>query len=323
MLRATFILSIAFLGALLPATALAHAPRAAVGAATHRETRTARPTPQPARARALRPAARPRSNTNVRHARRPARPCLSPAVEIVRVEGTKRESRHLSLTRCNGTPNTNALTELSILARPHGVERPTASALRDHERRVPVTGRRTRRNVTPADPSFLADDVKRLDAGLLLRLQKVATRFPNRSIEVVSGYRANERASSRHHQARAMDIRVRGISRERLRDFARSLDETGVGYYPNSVFVHMDVRDRSAYWIDRSGPGEEADYGQWPRPQQEITAIRENLIVRLDAALERFREAATNEEAAANDAAALDETEPTDRRTATAETDSE
>ena len=30
---------------------------------------------------------------------------------------------------------------------------------------------------------------------------------------------------------------------EALRDFCRTLKNVGCGYYPNSVFVHMDVRD--------------------------------------------------------------------------------
>ena len=29
----------------------------------------------------------------------------------------------------------------------------------------------------------------------------------------------------------------------------------GVGVYPTSGFVHVDVRDRSWFWIDKSGPG--------------------------------------------------------------------
>jgi hypothetical protein len=33
-----------------------------------------------------------------------------------------------------------------------------------------------------------------------------------------------------------------------------------VGYYPNSTFVHVDVRAASAYWVDRSGPGEKPNY---------------------------------------------------------------
>jgi hypothetical protein len=44
----------------------------------------------------------------------------------------------------------------------------------------------------------------------------------------------------------------------------QELSETGVGYYPNSTFVHVDVRPDAAYWVDRSGPGEPPDYGPWP-----------------------------------------------------------
>lgn len=294
--RLLLLLSIAVLTALLPATAVAqHAQR---NRGRHAETQPATPrraesdhprarhgAAQPATPRRA-DASRARSNNNNAAQRRARRPCLSAAVQIVRVDGSKRESRSLSLTRCNGRPNADALTELSILARPHGVERPTLTAMRAYERRLPRPGRRVRRNVTPSDPAFVIDEVKRLDEGLLERLQKVAARFPNRSIEIVSGYRSNERATSRHHQARAVDIRVVGISRERLRDFARTFDNTGVGYYPNSVFVHVDVRDQRAYWVDRSGPGEEADYGEWPRPQREIDGIRANLLARANAAIE-------------------------------------
>ena len=35
-----------------------------------------------------------------------------------------------------------------------------------------------------------------------------------------------------------------GVANETLRDFCRRLRNVGVGYYPNSRFVHLDVRDR-------------------------------------------------------------------------------
>jgi hypothetical protein len=39
----------------------------------------------------------------------------------------------------------------------------------------------------------------------------------------------------------------------------------GVGYYPNSSFVHLDVRrGSSAFWIDYSGPGQTALYADDP-----------------------------------------------------------
>jgi len=49
-----------------------------------------------------------------------------------------------------------------------------------------------------------------------------------------------------------------------LRDYLRgNLKKVGVGYYPNSSFVHLDVRkDRSAFWIDYSGPGERSVYSE-------------------------------------------------------------
>ena len=45
-----------------------------------------------------------------------------------------------------------------------------------------------------------------------------------------------------------------------MRDFCRTLRNAGCGYYPNSTFVHMDVRDTKAYWVDLSRPGEPPRY---------------------------------------------------------------
>jgi uncharacterized protein YcbK (DUF882 family) len=39
----------------------------------------------------------------------------------------------------------------------------------------------------------------------------------------------------------AMDIRIPGVSLARLRDTAVALGRGGVGYYPGSDFVHVDV----------------------------------------------------------------------------------
>ena len=46
---------------------------------------------------------------------------------------------------------------------------------------------------------------------------------------------------SQHMLAKAIDIRVPGVSTARLRNAALSLGEGGVGYYPTSRFVHVDV----------------------------------------------------------------------------------
>ena len=47
--------------------------------------------------------------------------------------------------------------------------------------------------------------------------------------------------NSQHMQAKAIDIRVPGVSTAMLRNTALSLHEGGVGYYPVSQFVHVDV----------------------------------------------------------------------------------
>jgi uncharacterized protein DUF882 len=54
----------------------------------------------------------------------------------------------------------------------------------------------------------------------------------------------------------AADIKVPGVSTEDLRDLAKSLGATGVGYYPTVQFVHVDVRQTPYFWTDTSGHGE-------------------------------------------------------------------
>ena len=74
-------------------------------------------------------------------------------------------------------------------------------------------------------------------------------------IDIVCGYRTPEsnnylrtRAAntgvaqnSQHVQSRAIDIRMPGVKTRRLRDTALALGMGGVGYYPISQFVHVDV----------------------------------------------------------------------------------
>ena len=78
---------------------------------------------------------------------------------------------------------------------------------------------------------------------------------PNGVIDIVCGYRTpwsnnflRSRAvvtgvakNSQHTLAKAIDIRVPGVSTSKLRDIALSLHGGGVGYYPISQFVHVDV----------------------------------------------------------------------------------
>lgn len=74
-------------------------------------------------------------------------------------------------------------------------------------------------------------------------------------VHVVSGYRSG-RATSRHAQGRALDFVLPGVSDRRLAAYLRPQGFVGVGIYPVSGFVHLDVRERSYFWSDSSGPGQ-------------------------------------------------------------------
>jgi uncharacterized protein YcbK (DUF882 family) len=98
-------------------------------------------------------------------------------------------------------------------------------------------------------------------------LYEIGRHYPGRRIEVVSGYRHPKFAKnprSPHMKGLACDMRVAGVKNTELRDFFRTrFKNVGVGYYPNSSFVHLDVRKgASAFWIDYAGPGETAIYAR-------------------------------------------------------------
>jgi len=127
------------------------------------------------------------------------------------------------------------------------------------------------RNVQKRFDRFLrchhTNKVHAMNPRLVRVLYQVGKHFPGRRLEVVSGYRHPSVAKnprSPHMKGLACDFRVTGIKNTELRDYLRSgFQKVGVGYYPNSSFVHLDMRkDRSAFWIDYSGPGERAVYSE-------------------------------------------------------------
>jgi len=95
-------------------------------------------------------------------------------------------------------------------------------------------------------------DPKEFDVlhAMLARLGKL-----NSVIDIVCGYRTPETNQtlrhnspqtgvaehSQHMEGHAIDLRVPGVPTARLRDAALSLQAGGVGYYPVSQFVHVDV----------------------------------------------------------------------------------
>jgi uncharacterized protein YcbK (DUF882 family) len=75
----------------------------------------------------------------------------------------------------------------------------------------------------------------------------------NGEIDIVCGYRTpwsnnylrehghGVALHSQHMEAKAIDIRIPGVSTAQVRDAALSMQRGGVGYYASSDFVHVDV----------------------------------------------------------------------------------
>jgi uncharacterized protein YcbK (DUF882 family) len=76
---------------------------------------------------------------------------------------------------------------------------------------------------------------------------------PDGEIDIVCGYRTpwsnnylrehghGVAEHSQHMEAKAIDIRIPGVSSAEVRDAALSMGRGGVGYYQQSNFVHVDV----------------------------------------------------------------------------------
>ena len=100
---------------------------------------------------------------------------------------------------------------------------------------------------------------KKIDPRLITVLSQIYDHYGGARLELLSGYRNQRRVSSNHYKGMAADIRVAGVHPRVLRDFIETLDSggMGVGYYPRTLFVHVDVRPLPSYrWLDwsRSNP---------------------------------------------------------------------
>jgi hypothetical protein len=204
-----------------------------------------------------RPHAQARPHRTARVQKPEPKTCLKAAVEVV----AGAESSTFSLARCDGAPAPLAVDQLSILARPGGAAKPKVT--------VDVLSKSKGPEVAPG--------IRRIDPRLVERLETVIEHFRGKAgavskVLLVSGYRP--RSSGSYHQSgRALDFRIDGVQNEALVAFCKTLPDTGCGYYPNSLFVHMDVRDAGAghvAWIDVSRPGEAPKYvSAWPLPAGE------------------------------------------------------
>ncbi len=102
---------------------------------------------------------------------------------------------------------------------------------------------------------FRTGDVHSMDPGVLDVAWALAraSQISRPTFEIVSGYRSaatnallHERSGgvavhSLHLEGKAIDLRLRGVPTERLRDLAVALQRGGVGFYPASDFVHVDT----------------------------------------------------------------------------------
>ena len=107
---------------------------------------------------------------------------------------------------------------------------------------------------------FRNNEIKPIHLGLLNLLHTITQRLgTSKPIQLVSGYRSpstnamlHNRSSgvakhSLHMDAMAADIRIPGHDLRELHKVAVAIRGGGVGYYPKSDFVHVDV-GRIRYW---------------------------------------------------------------------------
>ena len=101
---------------------------------------------------------------------------------------------------------------------------------------------------------FRTDEIHTIDPALLDLLHRLSGELqPSEPFHVISGYRsprtnltlrsksAGVARYSLHMEGKAIDIRLPGVPLARLREAALDLRRGGVGYYPESDFVHVDT----------------------------------------------------------------------------------
>lgn len=211
----------------------------------------------PSIATAAPPTKKPARTARVQKTEHKDRACLKGAVEVVGAS----ESSTFSLEKCDGAPAPLAIDQLSILARPGGAAKPKVT--------VDVLAKKSH-------GTEVAPGIRRIDPRLVERLETAVDHFrkPGQPAKIllVSGYRPKS-AGSFHQSGRAIDFRIDGVENTDLVAFCKTLEDTGCGFYPNSSFIHVDVRDSGAghvSWIDASGPGEKPEYvASWPPPPKE------------------------------------------------------
>ena len=101
---------------------------------------------------------------------------------------------------------------------------------------------------------FRTGEITEMNPQLLDLLHDVRNELGSEeAYEVISAYRSPEtnemlRATtagvakkSQHLKGNAIDVRLRGVRTTKLRDTALHMERGGVGFYPTSDFVHLDM----------------------------------------------------------------------------------
>jgi Bacterial protein of unknown function (DUF882) len=118
---------------------------------------------------------------------------------------------------------------------------------------VPVGGRLAEPRFDELARCHYTNQVTTMDQRLVDTVLRAAHKFGSTYVEIVSGFRAPKyqlmlrkkghevARDSEHPRGHAVDFRLPGIATKKLLRFVRSLHLGGVGYYPDSAFVHADV----------------------------------------------------------------------------------
>jgi uncharacterized protein YcbK (DUF882 family) len=100
---------------------------------------------------------------------------------------------------------------------------------------------------------FRTGEIHTIDLDLLDTLHALVENCGGGPVQIICGYRSpatnaqlqatteGVAPNSLHMEGRAVDVRVKGCDTARLRDAALALARGGVGYYPQSDFIHLDT----------------------------------------------------------------------------------
>ncbi len=190
---------------------------------------------------------------------RPVPSCWRSHAPLVRYTG---ELESLYLLECDGAASVDALERVSLLMRPAESEPQQESSLEDRLVGAAVSASSSE----PLSGEWLPH-LRLTPPRMLWLLEKLHDAFPRHFIVFMSGYRPGPH-NGLHAEAKAIDLRIDGVPNEDVYRYCRTLTDVGCGFYPNNLFVHVDLRKRGAghpYWIDISAPGKPSEYvDRWP-----------------------------------------------------------